>query len=190
MLTAITGVLLVVSGGTTTANADKSKLFQIQLRPTSIKKEQTCNKWKIVKGIRFYRASTWTWNWQAGSRLQRFSKWRPRHSCAYLGYLGLMARKRARSARLMFERWYQAALGRWSCIHSHEGAWNDDNAPFWGGLQMDEGFQRAYGQEFMRLWGYANNWPVWAQLRAADRAHDSGRGYYPWPNTARACGLI
>ena len=25
---------------------------------------------------------------------------------------------------------------------------------------------------------------------AAERAHHSGRGFYPWPNTARYCGLI
>jgi hypothetical protein len=25
---------------------------------------------------------------------------------------------------------------------------------------------------------------------AAERAHRSGRGFYPWPNTARYCGLI
>jgi hypothetical protein len=24
----------------------------------------------------------------------------------------------------------------------------------------------------------------------AERAYRSGRGFYPWPNTARACGLI
>jgi hypothetical protein len=24
----------------------------------------------------------------------------------------------------------------------------------------------------------------------AERAHRSGRGFYPWPNTARHCGLI
>jgi len=25
---------------------------------------------------------------------------------------------------------------------------------------------------------------------AAERAHRAGRGFYPWPNTARYCGLI
>ena len=49
---------------------------------------------------------------------------------------------------------------------------------------------RTYGPEFVRQWGTADNWPVWAQLVAAARAHASGRGFTPWPNTARACGLI
>ena len=39
-------------------------------------------------------------------------------------------------------------------------------------------------------WGTADNWPAWAQLQAAVRAYRAGRGFYPWPNTARACGLI
>src|SRR5215471_18639237 len=34
---------------------------------------------------------------------------------------------------------------QWMCIHRYEGSWTDPNAPFWGGLQMDESFQKAYG---------------------------------------------
>jgi hypothetical protein len=77
------------------------------------------------------------------------------------------------------------------CIHRYEGSWtaNTGNG-YYGGLQMDLTFQAHYGAEFLRLWGTADNWPVWAQLQAAVRAYQSGRGFYPWPNTARACGLI
>jgi len=76
------------------------------------------------------------------------------------------------------------------CIHSYEGAWNDPNAPYWGGLQMDREFMRTYGPEFYRHWGTADNWPISVQLAVAIRAYISGRGFYPWPNTARYCGLI
>jgi hypothetical protein len=77
------------------------------------------------------------------------------------------------------------------CIHHHEGAWNANTGNgFYGGLQMDLGFQASYGADFLRRWGTADKWPVWAQLQAAGRAYQSGRGFYPWPNTARACGLI
>jgi hypothetical protein len=77
------------------------------------------------------------------------------------------------------------------CIHGYEGSWtaNTGNG-YYGGLQMDLTFQAHYGAEFVRLWGTADRWPVWAQLQAAVRAYQSGRGFYPWPNTARACGLI
>jgi hypothetical protein len=77
------------------------------------------------------------------------------------------------------------------CIHHYEGAWNANTGNgYYGGLQMDLSFQGSYGAEFLRRWGTADNWPAWAQLQAAVRAYQSGRGFYPWPNTAQACGLI
>ena len=33
---------------------------------------------------------------------------------------------------------------------------------------MDVSFERRYGGEFVRRWGTADNWPVWAQLQAAE----------------------
>ena len=74
------------------------------------------------------------------------------------------------------------------CIHRYEGAWNDPDSPYWGGLQMDMNFQRAYGREFLNRWGTADKWPVWAQLQAGARGV-AARGYEPWPRTARLCGL-
>lgn len=77
------------------------------------------------------------------------------------------------------------------CIHSYEGSWTDSGDPYWGGLQMDRLFMAHYGADFEREFhGFANVWPVWAQIAAARRARDSGRGYSPWPNTARMCGLL
>jgi resuscitation-promoting factor RpfA len=77
------------------------------------------------------------------------------------------------------------------CIHRHEGSWtaNTGNG-YYGGLQMDRAFQGRYGAEYVRRWGTADRWPAWAQLHAGARAYRSGRGFGPWPNTARACGLL
>ena len=74
------------------------------------------------------------------------------------------------------------------CIHRYEGSWTDPNAPYYGGLQMDLSFQRAYGREFMRRWGTADNWPVYAQLEAGRRAVRV-RGFGPWPVTRHYCGV-
>jgi hypothetical protein len=91
-------------------------------------------------------------------------------------------------ARATIPAWLNDSL---LCIHHYEGAWNANTGNgFYGGLQMDLGFQASYGADFLRRWGTADRWPVWAQLQAAGRAYQSGRGFYPWPNTARACGLI
>jgi hypothetical protein len=85
----------------------------------------------------------------------------------------------------------QALSSAFLCIHRYEGAWNANTGNgYYGGLQMDRRFQSLYGSEFVARWGTADNWPAWAQLQVAVRAYNSGRGFYPWPNTARACGLI
>lgn len=82
-------------------------------------------------------------------------------------------------------------LSAWVCIHNYEGAWNANTGNgYYGGLQMDLGFQGTYGPELLRAKGTANNWTPAEQIMVADRAYDSGRGFYPWPNTARTCGLI
>jgi hypothetical protein len=55
---------------------------------------------------------------------------------------------------------------------------------------MDISFQRTYGGELLRRKGTANRWTAAEQMWVAERAFRSGRGFYPWPNTARSCGLI
>lgn len=75
------------------------------------------------------------------------------------------------------------------CIHHYEGAWNDRGAPYYGGLQMDYSFQWTYGRAFLRRWGTADHWPIWAQLQAGRNGYRA-RGWWPWPNTAHMCGLL
>ena len=77
----------------------------------------------------------------------------------------------------------------WMCIHGHEGAWNDPNGPYHGGLQMNSGFMAAYGGDLLERYGTADHWPPAAQVAVAERAYDA-RGFNPWPNTARACGVL
>ena len=82
-------------------------------------------------------------------------------------------------------------LSAFECIHRFEGAWNSNTGNgYYGGLQMDLGFQRVYGSDYLSRFGTADQWPPTAQIEVAVRAYESGRGFSPWPNTARACGLI
>jgi hypothetical protein len=76
------------------------------------------------------------------------------------------------------------------CIHHFEGSWTDPNAPYYGGLQMDGSFMDSYGHNFYKAWGTADHWPAFVQVAVALNAHLSGRGFNPWPNTARYCGLL
>jgi hypothetical protein len=55
---------------------------------------------------------------------------------------------------------------------------------------MDLGFQQHYGGELLREKGTADNWTPVEQMWVAERAYRAGRGFYPWPNAARYCGLL
>jgi hypothetical protein len=79
---------------------------------------------------------------------------------------------------------------QWACIHRYEGSWSDPNSPYYGGLQMDLSFQMAYGRHLLVRKGTADHWTPLEQMWVAERAYRSGRGFYPWPNTARYCGLL
>jgi hypothetical protein len=78
----------------------------------------------------------------------------------------------------------------WRCIQRFEGAWTDPGSPYYGGLQMDLSFQRRYGSYLLRRKGTADRWTPLEQMWVAERALRAGRGFFPWPNTARYCGLI
>jgi hypothetical protein len=94
---------------------------------------------------------------------------------------------RARKARLRAQR--PPHLRAFLCIHRYEGAWTDSGGPYYGGLQMDLGFQRTYAPHLLKAKGTADHWTPLEQIWAAEKAARS-RGFYPWPNTARYCGLI
>jgi hypothetical protein len=99
-----------------------------------------------------------------------------------LGRYRIQAR---RPLRLRLER-FEA----WVCIHRHEAAWNDPGDPYWGGLQMNRGFMRAYGGDMITRHhgGLADTWTPAEQIVVAERAYRS-RGFAPWPQTARSCGV-
>ena len=132
--------------------------------------------------IRRYRAKVWRWQALMG-RARTHRSIRP-------------------STRPVLRYWTRAAThayrsairpphkGAWLCIHRYEGSWNDPDPPYYGGLQMDVQFQRTYAPTLFRLKGTADHWTPLEQMWVAERAHRSGRGFWPWPNTARMCGLL
>ena len=97
---------------------------------------------------------------------------------------------RIRAERARFRAHHPPHLAEWRCIHRGEGSWTDPNSPYYGGLQMDLAFQRAYGPGLLRHKGTANHWAPYEQMWVAERALRAGRGFHPWPLTARWCGLI
>jgi len=144
----------------------------------------------ILRDITTYRNQTWHYQRTMGVRTSP--------------YLHLAAGDVSRNFRLMVRRlWRSRAasahkqfvagpphLSQWRCIHRFEGPWNAATGNgYYGGLQMDYSFMRTYGGHLLNRKGTANRWTPLEQMWVAEKAHRSGRGFGPWPNTARACGL-
>lgn len=149
---------------------------------------------RLEKQIHALRAETW--RWQALMRKERtpssFDE-RAAYGAAYLDWVRDLWYSRAREAERQAEN--PPHRDEWLCIHRYErhpgqGWATYTGNGYYGGLQMDLSFQRIYGPELLRRKGTANNWSAVEQMWVAERAHRSGRGFYPWPNTARSCGLI
>jgi transglycosylase-like protein len=82
----------------------------------------------------------------------------------------------------------------WLCIYRYERnpaqGWHTYTGNgFYGGLQMDLGFQQHYGAWLLRKKGPAHRWTPIEQIWVAERGRRV-QGWYAWPHTARACGLI
>jgi hypothetical protein len=143
----------------------------------------------VHRQISRYQHETWRWQGLMGVRRTptRHSAVKDRSRAFKLWMRNLWHRRAVRARRLAARPPHRAA---WLCIQRSEGAWTDPDPPYYGGLQMDISFQHAYGRELLRRKGTADNWTPLEQMWVAERARRSGRGFYPWPNTARHCGLI
>lgn len=137
-----------------------------------------------VDPVRTRRLRSATWRWQAVMGVRRSI---------------LAARLDTRRAflfwRLDARRVLRLALhpphkSSWLCLHGYEGGWRDSGDPYWGGLQMDRGFMLLYAPRVLIRRGWADRWTPLEQMWVAERAYRSGRGYGPWPATARLCGLL
>jgi hypothetical protein len=138
--------------------------------------------------IRTYQHTTWHWQRVMGAALSPTTG----DSLADLGVGGArtsLARWERLAARARRLAQHPPHLRQFLCIHRFEGSWTDAGAPFWGGLQMDYGFQATYGRWLLRTKGTADHWSPLEQIWTAEKALRS-RGFSPWPNTARDCGLI
>jgi Transglycosylase-like domain len=140
------------------------------------------------------RAETWRLQRLMGKpRTETNYAERTAKSDAYRRWVRDLWRKRALAAARRAAR--PPHHSQWLCIHRHERhpaqGWRTRTGNgYYGGLQMNISFQRRYGAELLRRKGTADRWTPIEQMWVAERAHRSGLGFYPWPNTARSCGLI
>jgi hypothetical protein len=130
------------------------------------------------------RLRSTTWRWQSVMGLRRAQSAVPLDSPRALRYW------RRQIRHVSWVAAHPPHRSGWLCIHRFEGGWSDSGDPYWGGLQMDRGFMRTYAPSFLLRKGWADRWTPLEQMWVAERAHRAGRGYGPWPNTARSCGLL
>ena len=139
--------------------------------------------------VRMWRVETWHWERVMGVRLIPSHSRRAIASARLVRLRRLAGLWRRREHRAWRHAHHPPLLAGWMCIHHYEGAWNDAGGPYWGGLQMDLSFQQRYGGWLLRTKGTADRWTPIEQIWVAVHAWRS-RGFSPWPNTARDCGLL
>jgi hypothetical protein len=173
--------VLILSGviGTSTAQAKwfiapgkAEKIKSVEWRITAYEK----NVHTAKSVIRFAHSHTYLYTYKQWTRTLRDHRWMLNYSLLRIEELHWMTRP---------PNYYN-----WLCIHHYEGSWSDSGDPYWGGLQMDRGFMRTYAPAWLLRKGWANRWTPLEQMWVAENAKNSGRGFGPWPNTARYCGLL
>jgi hypothetical protein len=137
----------------------------------------------LDQAVRF-RAQTWSF--QTLMRVPRTPSGRLQGALPEL----VLWRSRAAAARLRVS--HPPHEDQWLCIHSHEAGWDNHDTGrngHYGGLQMSFDFMRGYGPELYGAKGTADHWTPLEQMWVAERAWHV-RGFQPWPETARMCGLL
>ena len=143
----------------------------------------------LLAEIAAARKETWRWERLMRKPLSHMSRSAERTDEAnYRRWVLAMWKRKAALRKRQAQ--HPPRLRAWLCINRFEGPWSDPHAPYYGGLQMDLQFQRQYAPELLRKKGTADNWTRLEQIWVAERAYRSGRGFTPWPNTARFCGLL
>jgi hypothetical protein len=143
----------------------------------------------VVRKIKRYQHITWRWQRLMGvprtPNRKRYLRIRDREYRLHI--LRQWQRRAHRARRRAHNPPHKAA---WRCLQRYEGSWNDANDPYWGGLQMDRSFMLHYAPRHLLRRGWANRWSPIEQMWVGEHALKAGRGFYPWPHTARICRLI
>ena len=143
----------------------------------------------VVGAIKRYQRATWQWQRLMGvpktPNRKRYLRIRDREFRHYV-----LHQWRRRAIRARHRAHNPPHERQWRCLQRQEGHWRDGWDPYWGGLQMDRNFMLAYAPRHLLRRGWANRWTPIEQMWVAERAFRAGRGFYPWPNAARICGLI
>ncbi|MDX6493093.1 MAG: Transglycosylase-like domain [Gaiellaceae bacterium] len=191
-LTASAALLALVAAAGTAMGADVVPAISIKIDTHQTQKtQQTIGRDALAYyggEITRFRVETWHWQRLTGARLT------PAPSRRLSSLTPSAVQRTATEWRIRLAEAHENAmhpphLQQFLCIHHYEGSWTDTGEPYYGGLQMDRGFQQTYGGWLYATKGTADHWTPIEQIWTAEKALKS-RGFWPWPNTARYCGLL
>jgi hypothetical protein len=146
-----------------------------------------------LDAITDYRNETWRWQTlMSKPRTPSLFTERRSKDAEYLRWVRELWRIRAAKAERLAQN--PPHRRQWLCIHRYErhpgqGWATRTGNGYYGGLQMNMDFMRGYGPELLAEKGTANRWAPLEQIWVAERAVPR-RGFNPWPQTARMCGLL
>lgn len=193
LLVAVAGLAAALSLGAVvlpqSAEANRKPVRRLQAARHAQQVAMVADLHRTLSVIHAKRNETWRWlDMMSAARIPYGGYADRTHNVRYSHSVLALWTHRATQAR--WQAQHPPRLSAWLCIHRYEGSWTDPNPPYYGGLQMDMSFMQAYGGQLLRTKGTADHWTPLEQIWVAERAYRSGRGFYPWPNTARGCGLI
>jgi hypothetical protein len=188
-LTASAALLALVAAAGTAMGADVVPAISTKIDTHQAK--QTIGADALAYyGTEISRFTKETWRWQrlTGAKLT------PAPTRTLSSLTSTAVQRTATDGRIRLAEAHDNALHpphlkQFLCIHRYEGSWTDTGEPYYGGLQMDRSFQQSYGGWLYATKGTADHWTPIEQIWVAEKALKS-RGYWPWPNTARYCGLL
>ena len=152
---------------------------------------------ELIQRINVHRKKTWHWQTVLNKRRSP-TNYSERTTASREYRMWVLNLWKNRAAKLWQTARRPPHKSEWLCIHQYEGHWRstpggpgglNSGGPYYGGLQMDISFQQTYGAYLLARKGTADRWSPLEQMWVAEHAYKT-RGFYPWPNTARYCGLI
>jgi Transglycosylase-like domain len=161
-------------------------------RPSRLQHADRAVLFDLLRRIETTRDEAWRWQRVMSRPPTPYSGDVVRiQSVAYRRWVLQLWRQRALEARR--EALHPPHRRQWLCIYGYENGgygWSAHTGNgYYGGLQMDLEFQATYGRQYLHRFGTADHWTPLVQMWVAERAFRT-RGFEPWPNTARSCGLL
>lgn len=177
-LVSVLTIATLVVGATGVAQATISKLVVEKCSSVKLASQQvSCAKKNIHHGrttLKFLRRHHKVGTMKSRKSVRRSAKWLIRYGHKQL---------KIANARLL-----PPHNEGWECIHRQEAAWNDANAPYYGGLQMSWNWMKSVpGGDAGKLPAIQQKWI--AERVSARQGFTSTWLHSQWPNTFPSCAI-